>query len=979
MNEPLRLGPDALFAVDYRVLRRLVDEGRGGRAAYVVEHLSQRKERVLELLPQVLVGDAESRARFERDAIAPSYLGSEHLVAPVTVGVDEATGTPWLLREYAAGTDLAKSLAERGPPPPATAAALLSQLCAALGAAHQAGMVHGNLSPATFLLSPAPHDATLVRLQLLDLGVGRLVVESAAAGAPFSPWRAPELFGAANTMAAGADIWAIGLAAFALYTGISFWKHPGDPAALAREILSGDIPLASVRASEGHRGARVPLGFDAWFRRCVARDPRMRFTSARDAWAVFESTVATSASTRPSLPVVLPPFERPLPHVAAPPPSRNAWIAPVMIMGAIVGLLLLVLVGGGAAGYALYRTKRSAPVAPAPPRWSDDASPVSVSSNDPMWGSRSAPVTVVVFADFQCPFCKRLDPTLDQVRSTYGQESVRIIWKNEPLPFHVNARPAAEAAQGVMAMAGSEAFWRFHRLAMGNQTLLDESHFVTWAGEAGVKDLEAYRAGLTSHRWRAKVDDDHALAVRVGVKGTPAAFVNGVSVSGAQPFATFQRTIDAELSKAQTRRAAGLADDLTYVTLSQENFATPSAAGAARAVGQEPDEDTLAVFNVPVGRSPVRGNPNALVTIVEFADFQCPFCLRVQDTLDQIERAYGDKVRIVWKHNPLPFHTRAVAAANLAQEAYAEKGNSGFWAAHDKLFTMQSTGLADEQLQSAATGLGLDGPRVRSAIAQNTFRSIIEADQDLAEDFGASGTPHFFVNGRRLSGAQPIEKFRAIIDDEIVKAQAALARGVAPSRVYEELVKEGKAQTPFEKSTLDLHRPEITDAPFKGAANAKVTIVELADFQCPFCKRVQVDLSLVLLQYSGRVKLVWLDRPLPMHPDAQLAAEAAQEAQRQKGNTGFWLMHDKLFANQANLKRDDLDRYASDLGLDGRRFATALDDRTHRATVEATSRMAEDAHLSGTPTFIINGYLISGAQPARKFRRVIDLALAEAK
>lgn len=183
----------------------------------------------------------------------------------------------------------------------------------------------------------------------------------------------------------------------------------------------------------------------------------------------------------------------------------------------------------------------------------------------------------------------------------------------------------------------------------------------------------------------------------------------------------------------------------------------------------------------------------------------------------------------------------------------------------------------------------------------------------------------------------------------------------------------------MERSTLDLHRPEIADAPFKGAANAKVTIVELADFQCPFCKRVEVDLASVLLQYSGKVKLVWLDKPLPMHQDAQLAAEAAQEALRQKGNTGFWSMHDKLFANQANLKRDDLERYASDLGLDGLRFATALDERTHRATVEASSRMADDAHISGTPTFVINGYLVSGAQPARKFRRVIDLALSEAK
>src|SRR6202167_425446 len=88
--------------------------------------------------------------------------------------------------------------------------------------------------------------------------------------------------------------------------------------------------------------------------------------------------------------------------------------------------------------------------------WDDSESPVPISSKDPMWGKRDAPVTIAIWSDFQCPFCSRVEPTLDQVKTTYGPDKVRLVWKNNPLPFHNNAKGAAEAAQGVFAMAGSD-------------------------------------------------------------------------------------------------------------------------------------------------------------------------------------------------------------------------------------------------------------------------------------------------------------------------------------------------------------------------------------------------------------------------------------------------------------------------------------------------------------------------------------------
>ncbi|NOU27146.1 MAG: thioredoxin domain-containing protein [Polyangiaceae bacterium] len=644
---------------------------------------------------------------------------------------------------------------------------------------------------------------------------------------------------------------------------------------------------------------------------------------------------------------------------------------------AIVGFLLCFLAGGLLMwGYDRNQMKKEGISADSTVAWSDDESPIPVNSKDPVWGSRTAPVTVVLFSDFQCPFCSRVETTIDQVKTTYGPDKVRIVWKNEPLPFHQNAKPAAEAAQGVMDMKGSEAFWKFHDTAFKNQQSLNEESYTKWAQAAGVTDVAKFKAGLASHKWGDKVEKDHAIAKQVGVNGTPASFVNGISLSGAQPFDKFKEVIDKELEKAQAKLKTGTAKDRIYVEMTKEN--RKNAKPPADDEDGDDKEDTKSVFKVPVGDSPVLGNPNALVTIIEFSDFQCPYCKRVEPTLKQIRDTYGDKVRIVWKNEPLPFHPRATPAANLTLEARAQKGVTGFWAAHDKLFDLQPK-LEDADLEGAAKDLGLNVDKVKAAIKDNKYKKDIDADQDLADDMQASGTPHFFVNGRRLVGAQPFEKFKPIIDEEITKASALLAKGVAPAKLYEELIKEGKGAPEPEKKTFDMNNKDVKAAPFKGNANAKVTIVEFSDFQCPFCSRVEPQVADIMKNYGDKVKFVWMDKPLPMHPDAPLASEAAREAFKQKGNDGFWKMHDKLFANQQKIKREDLDGYAKDIGLDAGKFKAALDSHTHKDTVDAASKAGDGAGITGTPAFIINGYFVSGAQPYPKFRKIIERALAEAK
>jgi protein-disulfide isomerase len=607
--------------------------------------------------------------------------------------------------------------------------------------------------------------------------------------------------------------------------------------------------------------------------------------------------------------------------------------------------------------------------------WDDSDSPVPVSSKDPMWGKRDAPVTIAIWSDFQCPFCSRVEPTLAQVKETYGPDKVRMIWKNNPLPFHQNAKPAAEAAQGAFALGGNDAFWKWHDTAFKNQSALGPDSYVKWATDAGVKDAAAYKAGLDSHKWADKVEKDLNEGKAAGVQGTPAFFING-----AQPFDNFKKTIDQELAKAQAKIAAGTPKSRIYVTMTKEN--KTNAPPAADKKDEEEKEDTTTVFKVPVGSSPVLGNPNALVTIIEFSDFQCPFCSRVEPTLKAVREKYGDKVRLVWKNEPLPFHPRAEPAAEVAMEVRAEKGDKGFWAAHDILFANQKE-QGDDALVKYGTDAGGSADKIKDAMANHTHKKEIDADNDLSEDFQASGTPHFFVNGRRLVGAQPEEKFDKIIDEEITKAQALISKGTPPSGVYDALTKDGKGPPPPEMKDLPANLP--ANDPARGNLKAKVTIHEWSDFQCPFCGRVEPTVQQVMKDYGDKIKFVWHDLPLPMHADAPLAAEAGREAFAQKGPSAFWAMHDKLFANQQKIKRDDLDGYAKDLNLDMGKWKTALDGNTHSAEIDAAKAAGNSVNISGTPAFIIasngakQGYFVSGAQSFGKFRKLIERALAEAK
>jgi protein-disulfide isomerase len=383
----------------------------------------------------------------------------------------------------------------------------------------------------------------------------------------------------------------------------------------------------------------------------------------------------------------------------------------------------------------------------------------------PMLGDAHALVTIVEFTDYQCPFSARADSTIAQLRATYGAD-VRVAVASHPLPFHDRARPAALA---VLAAAAQGKFEAMHAQLFKGERTLDEGQILAAARDAGL-DLATFEAARTSAVVGTQLDAMMALGKTLGVTGTPTFFINGRLVVGAQPIATFQSVVEEEIARAQALVTAGMKREDVYAAVTAHPTATsiPSAepgAGACAGDGECKGKggDSLIgtkVESMRVDGAPTRGPASAPVTIVEFTDFECPFCARAEERVTAISAEYGSRVRIVYKSLPLPFHDHARLAAKAALAA----GLQGkFWEYHDALFTHQNA-LGRASLDGYAKTLGLDVARFDRDIDSAALEAAIVADEADAKGLDAGGTPTFFVNGRRVVGAQPIEVFKTAVD-----------------------------------------------------------------------------------------------------------------------------------------------------------------------------------------------------------------------
>ncbi|MFV8755672.1 DsbA family protein [Nannocystaceae bacterium ST9] len=378
--------------------------------------------------------------------------------------------------------------------------------------------------------------------------------------------------------------------------------------------------------------------------------------------------------------------------------------------------------------------------------------------DDHPWSGASEPmVTIVLFSDYQCPYCKKLDETLVGLQRQYGND-LRIVWRQMPLAMHPQARLAAKA---VLAAHAQGMFAPMHEWLFANSRDLSAATIEAEAANLGL-DLVRFRADLTSDWLERRVQDDEDLGKHVHVTGVPGFFVNGRKFSGAQPDEMITATIDEELALGRELVASGSSPREVWARILAFANPDPAAPVAAATTPKSSGPDASKRYFVDLKGVVKRGAKKPKVEILMCGDFDCPFSGKAVATLAQLETNNKGKLAIRFRHFPLAMHANARAAHRAA---IAADRQGQFWAMWELLFTnRQARSTAD--LEGFATQLGLDLEQFRKDVADPDVDKQIDDDIAACQGLDVRATPTFFLNGRPLQGAQAIEKFQEVIDEE---------------------------------------------------------------------------------------------------------------------------------------------------------------------------------------------------------------------
>ncbi len=388
----------------------------------------------------------------------------------------------------------------------------------------------------------------------------------------------------------------------------------------------------------------------------------------------------------------------------------------------------------------------------------------------PTSGPAEASVTVVDWSDYACGYCNRAQEALDRLDRLYPGQ---IRWIHRILPLDDDNTIAAEAA---LAAAAQGRFRPMHARLYAVRGHVDRADVELIAQELGL-DMIRFRADLDSGVWRKEIASDVSDAAQLGITGTPTFFVNGRPVHGSQPLKVFADTVDQELVRANAARAAHPVD--LYAALVADG--KPAADAPPNANNEAGDLSPNQAYKVGLGLPGHQLGPDeALVTIIEFSDFQCPFCAKEAPVLAKIHQKYGEQVRIIYRHMAMSFHRYASVAAE-AGVAAAEQGK--FWAFHDQVFSHFGH-LTRADLESFAQASGVEMTSFKAALDNRRYRDAVVAETAAAEALGVDGTPTMFINGQPVSGARDEENLERLVDAMLAHAKEAVARGVNPHDLY---------------------------------------------------------------------------------------------------------------------------------------------------------------------------------------------------
>ena len=355
-------------------------------------------------------------------------------------------------------------------------------------------------------------------------------------------------------------------------------------------------------------------------------------------------------------------------------------------------------------------------------------------------GNPDAPVTLVAYSDFQCPYCARAVPIVHELLGRYPDD-VRFVFKQFPLTtIH---RHALAAAQASLAAGRQGRFWEMHDLLFQSSSALDDDSLREYARRLGL-DGSRFERDRNDPSIREQVVRDVQEAQTLGVSGTPAFYMNGVALP----------SWDLDLLDHLVRSVRAGGDVGVELARLQGDEQT-------RAALPPPEPRQDATFQFDLNGTPIRGADHAPVTIVEFAGFQCPHSAGSQPLIKRLLDAYQGKVRLAFKHLPMKEHPSSLSASLVSLEAMRE---GGFWEMHDLLFKNYGR-LTEDSLIALGETQGLDPARLRSAMGAGVNSTIIR-DAREAKEAGVVATPTFFVNGRRVE-RRDFQTFSRMIDEAL--------------------------------------------------------------------------------------------------------------------------------------------------------------------------------------------------------------------
>lgn len=402
----------------------------------------------------------------------------------------------------------------------------------------------------------------------------------------------------------------------------------------------------------------------------------------------------------------------------------------------------------------------------------------------PSRGPADAPVTVVVFTDLGAATGARLEAMLGELARE----------RPEDVRYFVRLMVTAETQLTGEALLAAQMQGRYFemRRALGERagTALTRRDIDDAARAVGL-DMGLLAAALDGGKAGARARADARLAAALGVTA-PTLFVNGEKVPGNVSAAQLGQVVTRQKSRAEALVRRGIPRDRVYVELTRSGRSDTLDPTAKRAPRRREDPD--AVYRVDLGDSPVRGPADALVTIVEFADFQDPFSARAASTLADLLEQHRAELRLVWKDSPMSTHPEARAASVAARAAHVQ---GRFWPMHDALFAAQST-LGRETYEQLARQLHLNMERFHADLGSDRLGKAVLQERETAEPLGVVAVPVFFVNGKRLRGFRSPADLIALVSRELERARALVRTDhVRPADVYDRLTREGARRSVF--------------------------------------------------------------------------------------------------------------------------------------------------------------------------------------